>query len=192
MRFLAFGLLLLCSVAGDGQAVRPPGAGKVEPPFGRKWGEPPTGLVDWAARFKLDVHVKAPGDRPRVKILMVAPRVGSLPNHESTSLEAHFIDGRLFEVSVHYTYPGESTDHVRARHAALKELLTRHYGPLKFNGRKNDTQDGITTLSEAFQAEPSPGNMLLLVFTEVRDAKRGDAAARFSVLYHNEGILDGR
>jgi hypothetical protein len=29
----------------------------------------------------------------------------------------------------------------------------------------------------------------MLVLTEVSDAKRGDASARFSVVYHNGGVL---
>ena len=161
------------------------------PPFSLEWGESPGGLVDWAGRYKLDVHVKAPGDRPRIKILIVSPRVGTLPEHESTSLEAHFIDGRLFEVSVHYTYPGKSTEHVRARRDALKDLLVSQYGPLRLSGRKNGTEDGITTLSEAHHAEPVPGHALLLAYTELRDLKRGDAAARFSLIFHSDKILRG-
>lgn len=163
----------------------------VDPPFNLQWGEPPGGLVDWAARYELDVLVKAPGDRPRIKVLVVAPREGTLPNHESTSLEAHFIDGRLFEVSVHYSYPGKAPAHVRGRHDVLRDLLAKRYGPLRFNGRKNGTRDGITTSSEAWQVEPRPGNVLLLAFTEVKDAKRGDAAARFSLLYRNAAVLEG-
>lgn len=166
--------------------------GRMDPPFNLKWGEPPAGLVDWAARFELDVLVKAPGDRPRVKVLVVSSREGALPNHESTSLEAHFIDGRLFEVSVHYAYPGKTPDHVRVRHDALKDLLAKRYGPLRFNGRKSSTADGITTLSEAWQIESEQGPVMLLALTEVRDDQRGDAAARFSLLYYNEAIAAGR
>jgi hypothetical protein len=161
----------------------------VDPPFGLKWGAPPAGLVDWAARFKLDVLVKALGDRPRQQILIISARKGSLPSHESTSLEAHFVDGRLFEVSVHYTYPGKSTDFVRARHDALKALLSKKFGPLKFNGSKKSSSDGIATVSEASHAEVGEGIMVMLALTEVRDTKRGDAAARFTLLYRNERIL---
>lgn len=166
-------------------------AGVIQPPFGLHWGDSPGGLIDWAARFKLDVLVKALGDRPRQKSLIISPREGTLPEHESTSLEAHFIDGRLFEVSVHYTYPGKKTDFVKGRYFALKNLLTKHHGPLAFNGRKKEAAQGIETISEAYHVEPRPGNLLLLAMTEVRDIKRGDSGARFSLLYHNEDILEG-
>lgn len=183
---------LLCAETVLGQVEAPAPVKGVEPPFNRKWGEAPVGLIDWAARFELDVLVKALGDRPRVKILVISARKGSLPNHESTSLEAHYIDGRLYELSVHYTYPGKSTEHVRARFGALKQILTKQFGALKFNGRKKAVTDGISTTSEAFHAEPKAGNMVVLALTEVQDTKREDAAARFSLLYHNDDILGGR
>jgi hypothetical protein len=187
---MTLALLFVGPLCGQGNAPLAPSA--INPPFGRQWGEPPGGLVDWAGRMKLDVLVKAPGDRPRIKILVISPREGSLPDHDSTSLEAHFIDGRLFQVSVHYTYPEKSTEFARARHEALKALLTKRYGAMSFNGRKKDSSDGILTISEAHHIEPRAGNMLLLALTEVRDIKRGDSAARFSLLYHNAGTLEGR
>jgi hypothetical protein len=163
----------------------------IDPPFSLKWGEPPAGLISWAERYKLDVLVKAPGDRERINILVISPRTGTLPDHDSTSLEAHFIDGRLFEVSVHYTYPGQKPAHVRERFSVLRRMLTERFGPMTFNGRKRAKADGISTESEAFHVEPKPGHVVLLAFTEVRDVKRGDAAARYSLLFHNDDILTG-
>ena len=42
---------------------------------------------------------------------------GTLPDHAASSVEARFADGRLFEVAVHYTFPGRATnDERRAGH----------------------------------------------------------------------------
>ena len=42
--------------------------GQVMPTFGRTWGEAPTGLLEWAGKYKLDVTVELPGDSPALQI----------------------------------------------------------------------------------------------------------------------------
>lgn len=166
------------------------GAEPLQPPFGLSWGDSPTRLVDWAVRTKLDQVIKAPADRPRLKVLMVSPAKGTLPGHDATTLEARFMDGELFEVALHYNYPGKNALFVRTRFAALKKILTQRHGPFKLGARgRDEPRDGITTRSTAYQIEPAPGRNLMLVLTEVSDSKRADSSARFSVVYHNGGVL---
>ena len=95
----------------------------LQPPFGLSWGDSPTRLVDWAMRTKLDQTVKAPADQPRLKVLLVSPVRGTLPGHDATTLEARFMDGKLFEVALHYTYPGRNSAFVRAQFAELRKKL---------------------------------------------------------------------
>ncbi len=162
----------------------------LQPPFGLSWGDSPAGLVEWAVRTGLDQTVKAPAGQPRLKILLVAPAEGSLPGHEATTLEARFMDGKLFEVALHYTYPGRKSSFVRGQFAELKKILTRRHGPLQLGGKaREEPKGGVTTRSTAFQIEPAVGRSLMLVLTEVSDDRRGDSSARFSVVYHNGGVL---
>ena len=161
------------------------------PPFGLAWGDSPTRLVDWAVRTKLDQTVKAPAEKPRLKILMISAAKGALPGHDASVLEARFMDGQLFEVALHYSYPGRKADFVRGQFVELKGILTRRHGAFKPSGNLRDSpRDGIITRSTAYQNEPATKRSLLLVLTEVTDAKRGDAAARFSVVYHSDGVVE--
>jgi len=134
-------------------------------------------------RTKLDQTVKAPADQPRLKVLLVSPARGTLPGHDATTLEARFMDGKLFEVALHYTYPGRNSAFVRAQFAELRKILSHRHGPLQMGAKtREEPLDGVVTRSTAYQIEPAPGSNLMLVMTEVTDAKRGDKSARFSVV----------
>ncbi len=159
------------------------------PPFGLTWGDSPGRLVSWARRTGLDQVVREPGGNRRLAILTVSSPKGQLPDHDASSLEARFIDGRLYEVAVHYTYPGRKADFVKGRFMALKRLLSVRHGRFKPAGVRQEAREGVVTESESYQVKPVPDAYLLLALTEVRDALRGDAAARFSAIYHNDGIL---
>jgi hypothetical protein len=162
----------------------------LDPPLELKWGDSPSWLVGFADRHGMDKNVRAPGKEPRLTILEVGPAKGPLPGHEASSIEARFMDGRLFEVAVHYTYPGRSSDFVKGRFLALKSGLTVRHGKFRLNGKKKPAvKDGISTSSEAYHLDAGEGRVLLLAVTEVKDMKRGDSAARFSVVYRNETIL---
>jgi hypothetical protein len=72
----------------------------------------------------------------------------------------------------------------------LKKILSHRHGPLQMGAKtREEPVDGVVTRSTAYQIEPAPGRNLMLVMTEVTDAKRGDKSARFSVVYHNGEIL---
>ena len=181
---LMFGVVILHGVSGL-RAAEP-----LQPPFGLSWGDSPTRLVEWAVRTSLDQTVKAPAGQPRLKVLLVAPAEGALPGHEATELEARFMDGKLFEVALHYTYPGRKSSFVRGQFAELKKILTRRHGPLQLGAKAQEApKEGVLTKLTSYRVEPASGRRLLLVLTEVSDAKRGDSSARFSVIYHNGGVL---
>lgn len=138
----------------------------------------------------MDKLVRTPGKQPRMTIVKIGPETGTLPGHQASAVEARFIGGRLYEVTVHYTYPGKSTDFVKARFVELKKTLSARHGRLQFNGERKTREDGVLTTSESYHVNVANGRMLLLAVTEVKDMKRGDSAARFSVLYHNADILN--
>jgi hypothetical protein len=169
-------------------AARCGGAEPLPPPLELQWGGSPTRLMALADRFGMDKTVRTPGKEPRIMILQVGPEKGSIPGHEASMVEARFIGGRLYEVAVHYTYPGRKTDFVKARFIALKKGLTAHYGRFQFDGEKKTVADGITRKSESYHLQVADGRMLLLAITEVKDVKRGDSAATFSVVYHNAAV----
>ena len=81
---------------------------------------------------------------------------------------------------------------MKSRFVELKKGLTKRYGRFQFNGEKKSVADGISTKSESYHIRLPGGCMLLLAVTEVKDVKRGDSAARFSVVYHNAAILKGQ
>ena len=181
---------LICTVLIHGicflQAAEP-----LLPPFGLKWGEPPDGLVDWALRSSLDQTIKVPASDPRLKVLLVSSPKGNLPGHDATTLEARFIDGMLFEVALHYTYPGRKSSFVRGQFAELKRILAQRHGPLALGAKsRKEPLAGVSSSSIAYQLEPAAGRSLMLVLTEVVDTKHGDRSARFSVVYHNGGIVE--
>lgn len=159
-------------------------------PLELQWGGNPTRLMALADRFGMDKTVKTPGKDPRRMIVEVGPEKGSLPGHEATSLEARFIGGKLYQLTVHYTYPGRKTDFVRARFLELKKGLSLRHGKFRFDSEDKSAADGITTLSESYHIAMAEGRMLMLALTEYRDEKRADSNARFSVIYHNETVLN--
>ena len=172
-------------------AVRCVAAEPLPPPLDLQWGGSPARLMALADRFGMDKTVRTPGKEPRITILEVGPEKGSLPGHDASGVEARFLGGKLYEVAVHYTYPGRKTDFVKARFVELKKGLTARYGRFQFDGERKSVADGISTKSESYHIRMADGRTLLLAVTEVKDVKRGDSAARFSVVYHNAAVLDG-
>lgn len=158
------------------------------PPFDLRWGDTPARLLAWADDLKLDKIWKEPGDEPGLKILMIQPRNGSLPDHDASMVEARFRDGRLFEVGVHYTFPGSEVEFVRANFVELRKTLALRHGQFRSGGVKREIDGGVAVKSEAFRVTPAKNRSLVLAITEVRDEKRQDAAAKFTVVYHNGDI----
>lgn len=176
---LAVALCLLGRV--HGQAV-------LEPPFGLKWGDSPEKLLDWASRHELDVRITIPGKRPALRVFRIRREEDPLPGARAHALEARFLRGRLFEVTVDYGASGESAEEVEARFAELKRQLTAEYGELSANKRERNIEDQFATTKASFHREPVQGLFLLLARTEVEDLRRDSRRLTFSLLYRNDNL----
>ena len=80
---------------------------------------------------------------------------------------------------------------MRGRFAELKRILAQRHGPLSLGAKsRKEPLAGVASSSIAYQLEPAAGRSLMLVMTEVVDTKREDRSARFSVVYHNSGVIE--
>ncbi|MDP0490912.1 MAG: hypothetical protein Q7Q71_07685 [Verrucomicrobiota bacterium JB023] len=176
-----------------------PGQALLAPPFGRQWGESPTGLLQWADGQSLDVVVEMPGKQRGLQVFTFQREGGGLPGHTAESLEARYFQGRLYEITIFYNYPGLKAETVREEFFKMKEVLTTRHGDFRLNGKSDQTNDDFLTLREAYHFEPSPGVFLMMVYTDVTDLLRKQTEARFSLIYHNgnvapkaTGVLPGK
>jgi hypothetical protein len=169
------------------------GSGSVEgevlpPPFSQKWGAPPARLLAWADKLRCDKIWEEPGDNPDLTILKIPAREGKFPGHAASGVEAWFDNGRLFQFSVHYNFPGMRPSDVLAQFRALKKDLTVKYGAFQPGGTQRSVKDGVVTESVAYRVSPTPDRSLVMAITELRDEQRGAAVAKFSVIYTNLGL----
>ena len=187
LRGKGIGLVLVLLLGARCAAAEP-----LPPPLELEWGGSPTRLIALADRFGMDKVVRTPGKQPRMTIVEVGPEEGTLPGHHASAVEARYIGGRLYEVTVHYTYPGRAADFVKGQFVDLKKGLTARHGAFQFNGEKKSTGKGIVTNSQSYHINFAEGRTLMLALTETKDVKRGDSSATFSVVYHNASILKPR
>lgn len=171
----------LCSVVAQGQVL-------LKLPFDWKWGDTPEAMIAWAGRHSLDLTVRMPADQPALRIVRAEARNGSLPTSKASAVEAHFLKGRLFEVTEHYT-PGDlPTELFHARFEETRKLLIHEYGPLQTNRQERKVEDHFVTKTRSFHREPVKGLMLMLVMTQVEDSLRKSQSSRYSILYRNENF----
>lgn len=182
---LALVCLPLCLPAAvHGQAV-------LNPPFGLRWGDSPEKLIDWISRHSLDTNIFLPGDQPAIRVLKASPRKGFLPGTQASrasEVEARFIAGRLFEVTVHYRDPEASAVQMESRFAKLRQQVTAEYGQLTTNKQGRETDNKFSTRTRSYHREPVQGLFLMLVFTEIEDLLRKQREARFSISYRNDNF----
>lgn len=160
----------------------------MNPPFGLNWGDSPEKLIAWASRHSLDLTITQPGNEPALRILKIQPAKGFLPEHKASALEACFLSGRLYELTVHYFDPDASADLMAARFEETRRQLTARHGTLTANQQERAVVDKFATRKISFHREPVKGMMLLLVFTEVEDLLRQSKEARFSLVYRNDNL----
>lgn len=160
----------------------------IDPPFGLNWGDSPEKLVVWATRHSLDLNVFQPGDQPELRVLKIQPAKGFLPEHKAAALEARFLNGGLYELTVHYFDPDASADLMEARFEEMRRELTARHGALTANQQERSVVDKFATRKISFHREPVKGMMILLVFTEVEDLLRQSKEARFSLVYRNDNL----
>jgi hypothetical protein len=173
--------LLLAAGQASAQAL-------VEPPFGLRWGDSPEKLIVWATKHSLDLTISLPGDQPAVRILKIQPRKGFLPDSQAAAVEGRFLNGKLYELTVHYFDPEASADTIAARFDALRKQLTAQHGALTANQQQRTVEDKFATKTLSFHREPVKGLFLLLAFTEVEDLLRESREARFSLIYRNDNF----
>lgn len=189
MEVLRFARTVLCGLLGVFLAATTIMAqGELSPPFGLNWGDSPEKLVEWATRHSLDIKISQPGDQPALRIFMIQPTKGFLPEHKASALEARFLNGRLYELTVHYFDPDASADLMEARFEEMRRELTARHGALTANQQERSVADKFATRKISFHREPVKGMMLLLVFTEVEDLLRQSKEARFSLVYRNDNL----
>ena len=178
---LALALAALWPVRLSAQAV-------LEPPLGLHWGDSPEKLVAWASKHSLDVVISLPGDQPALRVLRLSARRGFLPGMQAGAVEARFLGGRLFEVSLDYADPTVSAQVIETRFEKLKRQLTNEHGKLTPNRSDRSVDDGFATRRHSLHREPVRGLFLLLAFTEVEDTLRKSREARFTLLYRNDNL----
>lgn len=180
-RILALAFLFL---AGDGlraQAI-------IEPPFGLRWGDSPEKLISWSAKHSLDLNVFLPGDQPGLRILSIRPKKGFLPDSPAAAVEGKFLNGGLFEVTVHYSDPAVSEQIMEERFEKMRKQIILEQGPLLANQQRKLVEDQFVTRTQSFHREPVRGVFLLIAWTEVEDLLRKSKQARFSLIYRNDNF----
>lgn len=166
-------------MTASGQAI-------LKPPFGLSWGDSPEKLVTWAQNHDLNVTITVPGKQPGLSLLRISSDDGFLPDHKATAIEGRFLGGRLYELTVDYSNPGENAEKTLERFEALKRETAREYGKLKPNQQQRKVADQFVTRTESFHREPVRGLFLLLAYTEVEDLLRETKSGRFSLIYRND------
>lgn len=158
---------------------------QLAPPFGREWGEDPSGLLNWAGKHSLDVTVDLPGDSPDLQFFRFQQPGGGLPGHPAESIEARFYRNELYELTVFYEYPSKTPDEVRKVFHGMKDHFVKKWGEFKLNGRATNASDGYLVREESYHYEPAAGVFLLMAYSSMEDTLRKKGEARFSVIYHN-------
>ena len=171
--------MLVCAATAAAQSPIPP-------PYGLRWGDSPEKLVEWASKHAFDLTLTQPGDQPALRILRISPRQGFLPDSRANAVEARFLYGRLFEVTIHYTDPDAGADAMEARFEALRRELVQRHGPMKANRQDRQVEDQFVTRTQSFHREPVKGMFLLLAYTEMEDLLRQRKDSRFSLVYRND------
>lgn len=187
MKQLAF-ILTLCSwllsaASSHAQAI-------LSPPFGLEWGSSPDPLFDWAERQQLDVTIHLPGKKIHERHIIIKNASGPLPGHDASSLEARFNQGKLYEVTLNYADPKLSFNQSKIKFTEAKRALTALYGPFKLSSKDRKTsRDQFTTDAFSYHIEPVSGLFLMISYTEVRDSLRNTSKATFSLIYHNDNVV---
>ncbi|MGA0900851.1 MAG: hypothetical protein ACO3SO_10645 [Luteolibacter sp.] len=172
-------LLSLCCTAASAQAI-------LKPPFGLRWGDSPEKLIKWGENHDLNITISLPGKQDGLSLLRIYPDEGKLPDSEACAVEARFLGGRLYELTVDYADPNASLDEMEARFETIKRQTTKEYGKLSVNQQKRTAADQFVTRTRSFHREPVKGLFLLLTYTELEDLLRKSKTSKFSLVYRND------
>jgi hypothetical protein len=125
-----------------------------------------------------------------LRILRIQSRKGMLPDSPASAVEAKFLNGGLYEVTVHYADPAASAETMEERFFKLRTQITQEQGPLLANQQQKRVEDQFVTRTQSFHREPVRGVFLLIAWTEVEDLLRQSKEARFSLIYRNDNFRD--
>lgn len=162
----------------------------IEPPFGLRWGDSPEKLISWSSKHSLDLNISIPGDQPGLRVLRIQSGKGMLPDSPASAVEGKFLNGGLYEVTVHYADPAASAQAMEERFMKLRAQITQEQGPLLANQQRKVVEDQFVTRTQSFHREPVRGVFLLIAWTEVEDLLRQSKEARFSLIYRNDNFRD--
>jgi len=157
------------------------------PPYGLRWGDPPSKLIDWAEREDLDARIELPASDRRIQRVMIRAQEGDLPGEKVSEIEASFLEGRLFEVALHYA-PALAADRVKAAFLTTRRQLGRQWGELRLNWEDRDDSEKFRRSSSSYHTEPSPGLLLIMIHSEISDLLRNETRATFSIIYRNQNL----
>ena len=160
----------------------------IQLPFGLRWGDRPSKVLDWAQKEKLDASIVLPGNDPQLRIIHVSSSDGNLPGHKVRKLTTHYRGGRLFEIILHYSGDGLAVPVVKGRFLELKRQLGRDFGTFETNRIDRSNENSIRSTSESYHVEPSPGILIIGVYSEVFDDLRKTGEAKFSFIYRNQNL----
>jgi hypothetical protein len=164
------------------------GQALLEPPFGLLWGDSPEKLIAWAGRHSLDVTIRMPGAQPALRVVRIEPKSGFLPDTRANAVEGRFLNGGMYELTIHYADPEASADLTLSRFEELRKEIGTKHGALTANREERTVADQFATRTRAFHREPVKGLFLLLALTEVEDLLRKTTEARFSLVYRNDNL----
>ncbi len=160
------------------------------PPFGLKWGEAPQKFFQWAETQQLSINIYLPADKLDERHVTISNTGKTLPDHKATSLEARFRKDRLYEVSLHYQLESESYEKARSQFYEAKRSLTTKHGIFKLTHKKRTVlPNDFTVTEQSYHIEPAAGLFLMLSYSELRDNLRRTQKATFSVVYHNDNLI---
>lgn len=174
-------VLFLCGANLHAQAI-------IQPPFGLNWGDSPEKLVAWSSAHSLDLTVSVPGNQPGLRIVKIEASKGFLPDSPASAVEGKFLNGGLFEMTVHYLDPAATALEMEGRFEKLKRQIALEHGPLLANQQRKVVEDQFVTRTQSFHREPVKGVFLLVAWTEVEDLLRKSRIARFSLIYRNDNF----
>ncbi len=123
-------------------------------------------------------------------MIRIEPEKGRLPGSPASAVEGKFLNGGLYEMTVHYTEPGISVEKMELRFETLRKELSLEHGEMKPNQQRRTVKDQFVTRTQSFHLEPIRGVFLLIAWTEVEDLLRKTGEARFSLIYRNDNFRD--
>ena len=163
-------------------------AGTIDLPFGLRWGDRPSKILDWAQKEALNASIELPGTDPQLRIVHVSAEDGNLPGHKVRRLTTRYRNGRLFEIVLHYSGEKLAVPVVKGRFLELKRHLARDLGTFETNRIDRTNEKKLRSVSESYHTEPAPGILIIGVYSEVFDDLRKTGEAKFSFIYRNQNL----